>query len=133
MQISTEELNHVEMIAIKGRVDSVEAARLEQVLEAARQRGKYKLVIDMSQLEYMSSAGFRSLANAQKMSRRGNRGELVLTQVPARVLDALDLVGFTEYFKIIDPPSSAVEYAENPSASISSSSSESTHSDTSTG
>lgn len=124
MQISTEELNHVEMIAIKGRVDSVEAARLEEVLEAARRRGKYRLVIDMSQLEYMSSAGFRALANAQKMSRRGNRGELVLTQVPERVLDALDLVGFTEYFKIIDPPSSAVEYSENPPASISSSSSQ---------
>lgn len=122
MQISTEELNHVEMISIKGRVDSVEAARLDEVLEAARQRGRYKLVIDMSQLEYMSSAGFRALANAQKSSKRGNRGELVLTRVPARVLEALDLVGFTEYFKIIDPPSSAVEYAENPPTGVSGSS-----------
>ena len=116
MQISTEELNHVEMIAIKGRVDSVEATRLEEVLEAARRRGMYRLVIDMSQLEYMSSAGFRALAAAQKSSRRGNRGELVLTQVPAQVHEALELVGFTEYFRIIDPPASAVEYAENPGA-----------------
>ncbi|MDQ2692280.1 MAG: STAS domain-containing protein [Chloroflexota bacterium] len=120
MQISTEELNHVEMIAIKGRVDSVEAVRLEEVLESARRRGRYKLVIDMSQLEYMSSAGFRALATAQKTSRRGNRGELVLTQVPPGVFAALELVGFTEYFKIIDPPASAVEYAENLPTGVSS-------------
>ena len=121
MQITTEELDYVELIAIKGRVDSVEATRLEEALEAAHRRGKYKLVIDMSQLEYMSSAGFRALAAAQKNSQRGNRGELVLTQVPAQVREALELVGFTDYFKIIDPPSAAVGYSQNPSPDISSS------------
>lgn len=119
MQITTEELDHVELIAIKGRVDSVEAARLEEALAAASRRGRYKLVIDMSQLEYMSSAGFRALAAAQRNSQRQSRGEVVLTQVPTQVHEALELVGFTEYFKIIDPPASALEYAEKLHAGIS--------------
>ena len=113
MEITTKAFDHVEMIAIKGRVDSVEAARLEETLEAAGQRGKYRLVIDMSELEYMSSAGFRALATAQRISKRNQRGEVILTQVPELVREALAMVGFTDYFRIIDPPPSAVKYAEN--------------------
>jgi anti-sigma B factor antagonist len=119
MEITTKEFNRVLLLAVKGRVDSVEATRLEEALEAAKRRGSYRLVIDMSQLEYMSSAGFRALAAAQRRSRHQKRGELVLTQVPEGVREALDLVGFTEYFKIIDPPASAVEYMENLSEDVS--------------
>jgi len=120
MEITVQEFNHSELITIIGRVDSVEAARFAEALEAASERGRYKLVIDMSQLEYMSSAGFRALAIAQRNSKRYNRGEVVLTQVPNQVREALELVGFAEYFNIIDPVSSALEYTENLSAGVSS-------------
>jgi anti-sigma B factor antagonist len=119
MEITTKAVNHVLLLAVKGRVDSVEAVRFEEALEGANRRGSYRLVIDMSQLEYMSSAGFRALAAAQRHSKHQKRGELVLTQVPEGVREALDLVGFTEYFKIIDPPASAVEYVENLSEDVS--------------
>lgn len=121
MKITTQDFGHVEVITVNGRLDSVEATQLEQALEAAHRRGKHKLVIDMSQLEYMSSAGFRALATAQRNSKHHNRGEVILTQVPSTVREALELVGFTEYFKIIDPPASALQYAENLSADLSTS------------
>ena len=113
MEIKTKELNHVEVISVSGRVDSAAAVQFAQALDAAQQRGSYHLVVDMSELEYMSSAGFRALANAQRNNRRHNRGEVILTQVSATVHEALDTVGFTDHFKIIDPFSSAVEYAQN--------------------
>lgn len=119
MEVTTRKFPHFELLSIKGRVDSVEAPRLEQALRAVIGRGMYKLVIDMSQLEYMSSAGFRALAEAQRQVMHHNRGELVLTQVPGRVLEALSLVGFTEHFKIIDPLASALEYVEKLSAGAS--------------
>jgi len=119
MEITVKGFPNIELITIKGRVDSVEAPRLVQVLEAANQRGNYKLVVDMSQVEYMSSAGFRALGNAQRNSKRHNRGEVVLTQVPDLVRQALELVGLSEYFNTIDPVSAALEYAENLSAGFS--------------
>ena len=124
MEIATKEFKHVLLLAVKGRVDSVEAAHLEEALERANRRGNYRLVIDMSQLEYMSSAGFRALAAAKRNSKHHKRGELVLTQVPDGVREALDLVGFTEYFKIIDPPESAVQYIENVPEDVSDASSD---------
>ena len=119
MEITVKELKHTELITIQGRVDSVQASRLAQVLEAANQRGKYTLVVDMSQLEYMSSAGFRALGAAQRNSKRRPPGEVVLTQIPKLIREALEIVGFTDYFKVIDPLSAALQYAENLSAGVS--------------
>ena len=113
MEITVKEFQYVDLIAISGRVDSVVASRLAQALEAANDRGKYKIVIDMSQLEHMSSAGFRALGDAQRNSKRHNGGEVMLTQVPENIREALDLVGFTEYFRIFDSVTSAFEYADN--------------------
>lgn len=112
MEITTKEFNDIEVITVKGRVDSVEAPRLAQALESANQRGNYKIVIDMSRLEYMSSAGFRALGNAQRASKH-HHGEVVLVQVPNLIHEALELVGFTEYFKTFDDVMSAAEFAKN--------------------
>jgi anti-sigma B factor antagonist len=113
MEITSQEVKHVELITVKGRVDSVEAVRLANVLESAGRRGKYKIVVDMSQVEYMSSAGFRALGDAQRSSHRHQRGEVVLANVPENIHQALELVGFTQYFRIEDSVSSALAFAEN--------------------
>jgi anti-sigma B factor antagonist len=113
MEITTRELNDIELITLSGRVDSVEAAKLADALEAAHHRGRYKIIVDLSQVEYMSSAGFRALGDAQRNSKRHQRGEVVLVQVPARVREALEMVGFTEYFHISDNVASALEFASN--------------------
>jgi anti-sigma B factor antagonist len=113
MEITIKEFNQTEVLAVKGRVDSVEATQFAHALEDANRRGRYKLVIDMSQLEYMSSAGFRALAAAQRNSNRHNRGDVVLAQVPELVHEALEIVGFAEHFNIFDDVTAAVEYAQN--------------------
>jgi anti-sigma B factor antagonist len=62
----------------------------------------------MSDLEYMSSAGFRALLSSQRVCKRYNRGEIVLATVPERVKEALELAGFTELFKTFGDPVEAV-------------------------
>jgi len=113
MEITVKEFKQTELITVKGRMDSVAASRLVQALEAANARGTYKLVVDMSQLEYMSSAGFRALAVAQQNSKRHDRGEVVLAQVPDHIREALELVGLAEYFNMFDDVTSALEFAAN--------------------
>jgi anti-sigma B factor antagonist len=108
MEISVQEFKHCDMISVKGRVDSATAPQLAQALEAANEGGKYKLVIDMEGLEYMSSAGFRALLAAQRNCKKYNRGEVVLTMVPDRIREALELAGFTELFKSFDDTLTAV-------------------------
>jgi len=111
MEITVKEFEQTELITIQGRIDSVEAPRFKDALESASQRGKYKIVVDMSQLEYMSSAGFRALADAQRTSKRHNRGEVLLVQVPSNIRDALEMVGFAGYFHTFDDVTSALDFA----------------------
>jgi anti-sigma B factor antagonist len=108
MEISAQEFKHCDLFTIQGRVDSATAPQMAQALETANESGKYKLVIDMSKLEYMSSAGFRALLAAQRNSKKYNRGEVVLVNVPDRIREALELAGFTELFKTFDDTLSAV-------------------------
>ena len=108
MEITVQEFKHCDLITVKGRVDSATAPQLAQALETANENGKYKLVMDMEKLEYMSSAGFRALLGAQRNCKKYNRGEVVLSNVPNRIREALELAGFTELFKTFDDNLSAV-------------------------
>jgi len=108
MEVTVQEFKHCDMIKVVGRVDSSTAPQLAQALEAANDGGKYKLVVDMEKLEYMSSAGFRALLAAQRNSKKYNRGEVVLASVPDRIREALELAGFTELFKTFDDTLAAV-------------------------
>ena len=108
MQITTQEFKHCDLIKVKGRVDSATAPEFSKALEKANEAGHFKIAVDMSELEYMSSAGFRALLATQRNCKRYNRGELVLVTVPDRIREALELAGFTELFKTFDDSISAV-------------------------
>lgn len=108
MEITTQEFKHCDLIKVKGRVDSATAPDFSKALENSTGKNHFNLAVDMSELEYMSSAGFRALLAAQRNCKRYNRGELVLVSVPARIKEALELAGFTELFKSYDDTLSAV-------------------------
>jgi anti-sigma B factor antagonist len=99
MEITTKKFKSCDMVVVNGRVDSNTAPQLTEALESITGDGRFKIVLDMSDLEYMSSAGFRALLSSQRVCKRYNRGEIVLATVPERVKEALELAGFTELFK----------------------------------
>lgn len=108
MEIATQEFKHCDLIKVKGRVDSATAPDFSKALETSNNNSRFNIVVDMSELEYMSSAGFRALLATQRNCKRYNRGELVLVAVPARIKEALELAGFTELFKSFDDTITAV-------------------------
>ncbi len=99
MDIAMKAFKHCHLVEVKGRIDSMTAPQFSQALEGVIEKGMYKIVVDMSALEYMSSAGFRALLAAQRQCKRYNRGEVILAAVPPRIREALELAGFTELFK----------------------------------
>lgn len=108
MEITTQEFKHGDLVSVKGRVDSATAPDFTRTLEKINEAGRFKIAVDMSELEYMSSAGFRALLASQRNCKKYNRGELVLVKVPERIREALELAGFTELFKTFDDPIEAV-------------------------
>ena len=102
MEITTTQFKHCDLVKASGRIDSSTAPRLDEEIAAILDDGRYKIVFDMEEVEYMSSAGLRVLVNTQKTCKRYNRGELVLALVPKRIYEALELVGFVRLFKFFD-------------------------------
>jgi anti-sigma B factor antagonist len=110
MVITSTRYKHCDLLKVEGKVDSYTAPDLTKALEALTNESRFKIVLDFSGLEYMSSAGFRALLVGQRNCKRFNRGEIVLALVPKRIMDALELTGFTPLFRIYDDITSAVGY-----------------------
>lgn len=99
---------HCDLIKVKGRVDSATAPQFQEAVESVIEQGRYRIALDLAELDFISSAGLRVLINAQKTCKRYNRGEVVLSNVPPNIYAALDLSGFTSLFQIFDDVLSAV-------------------------
>ncbi|MBN1259626.1 MAG: STAS domain-containing protein [Anaerolineae bacterium] len=100
MEYTTKRLKHCDLIQVSGRIDSQTSQELEKVFEAIIEEARFKIVVDMSDVEFISSAGLRLLINAQKTCKRLDRGEVVLANVPKRIYSAFDLAGFVPLFRI---------------------------------
>jgi len=102
MEVSTNHYKHSDLVKAKGRIDSATAPQLAKALDDITNAGRYKIVLDLSEVEFMSSAGLRVLISTQKTCKRYNRGELALACVPQRIYDALELAGFVPLFSFHD-------------------------------
>ncbi len=110
MEITSQRFKHCDVLKVDGKVDSYTAPDLSKAIEDLNLESRFKIVLDLTGLEYMSSAGFRALLVGQRSCKRFNRGEIVLACVPKRIMDALELTGFTPLFKIYDDITTAVGY-----------------------
>jgi anti-sigma B factor antagonist len=108
MEIKSTVLKRCVLVNINGRIDSATAPQMQEALNDLIEENNYKLVLDLSQVDFISSAGLWVLVNAQKKCKRFNRGELVLASVTQRIHDALDLAGFIPYFKVYEDTAQAV-------------------------
>ena len=108
MEITITPYKHCDLVKVKGRVDSATAPQLLEALNAKVESGRYKIILDFSELDFISSAGLRVMISIQKICKRYNRGEVVLASVPANIYSALDLAGFTTFFKIFNDVLAAV-------------------------
>jgi anti-sigma B factor antagonist len=108
MDITTTQYKHCDLITTSGRVDSATAPQLAEAMDAITNAGRFRIVLDLSGVEYMSSAGLRVLISVQKNCKRYNRGEIILASVPQRIYEALDLAGFLPLFKFFDEVTAAV-------------------------
>ena len=108
MEITSKKYKHCDLLSLQGKVDSYTAPDLTKAIETLNNDGQFKIVLDLGELEYMSSAGFRALLIGQRNCKRYNRGEIVLAAVPKKILDALELTGFTPLFRMFDDVITAV-------------------------
>jgi anti-sigma B factor antagonist len=108
MEIQTTNYKRCDLVKAAGRIDGSTAPQLEEVMNELTENGRYKIVFDMSEVNFMSSAGWWVLIRTQKKCKRYKRGELVLANVDPKIQNSLELVGMGTYFQVFDNVTDAV-------------------------
>jgi anti-anti-sigma factor len=106
MDIQTTDLKRCTVVKTSGRIDGSNAQELAQALKAVTGKNMYNIVFDMSDVNFVASAGWWVLIDTQKTCKPS--GELVLVKVDKGIRDSLNLVGMGSYFTIFEDLTSAV-------------------------
>ncbi|MBM3143770.1 MAG: STAS domain-containing protein [Chloroflexi bacterium] len=96
------------VVQIAGSVDSLTSEEAQSFFDAQIGSDHTRLVADLSQVEYLSSAGLRVLLSAMKSTRQRG-GDLYLAGLQENVRQVLDLAGFTSIFKIFSTVEEALD------------------------
>jgi anti-sigma B factor antagonist len=99
MEINQSEMKRVQLFEVIGRVDSSNASELGGELDKIVDEGKNNLVLDLSGVEYMSSAGLREMVRVLKRVKRSG-GDLRIANPSDRVKEVLELAGLDTIFEI---------------------------------
>ena len=97
MNINIEKLENSTIFKLEGRLDTVTAPELEQVINNEGEALE-NLVLDFSGINYISSAGLRVLLGAQK--KMNAQGSMELINVSEDVMDILEMTGFADILVI---------------------------------
>ena len=84
-------------LIVSGRLDTQTAPELESELDNALS-GIKELIIDFTDLEYVSSAGLRVILKAQKAMNA--QGSMKLTGVNDSIMEVFDITGFLDILTI---------------------------------
>ena len=84
-------------LIVSGRIDTQTAPEVESELDAVLP-GIKELTFDMTNLEYVSSAGLRVILKAQKAMNA--QGSMKLTGVNDNIMEVFDITGFLDILTI---------------------------------
>ena len=98
MEIAGSKENDTLTVKLSGRLDTNTSPKLEGYLHQNIE-GEKKLIIDLSDAQYVSSAGLRVFLYAHKEMQK-QAGEVVLKSPNVYVADVLDATGFTDIMTI---------------------------------
>ena len=107
MEITQRDEGGVTVVQPDGRIDTESAEQLDQVLQGAVADGQNKIVVDMSKVEYISSAGLRSLAAVLVKCRDGG-GDMKIAALNERVTRVFKIIGFDLLMSVTDTPDAAI-------------------------
>ncbi|MBS0644065.1 MAG: STAS domain-containing protein [Acetobacteraceae bacterium] len=99
MDITTQTDGGMATLKVVGRVDAIAMSKLEQAAGAAIEAGASRLVIDMRQVDYISSAGLRAVLMAAKKAQAVGGGIALFGLQPA-VEDVMTTSGFATIVRI---------------------------------
>jgi len=102
--------NNALVVKVNGRMDAVTAPEFEKTVGLWIDAGEKCFVVDLSSLEYISSAGLRSILVIAKKLNAIN-GKILLAAIEESVNEVFEISGFNSIIPIHDTVQAAILHA----------------------
>jgi anti-sigma B factor antagonist len=99
MEINERRTADIVTLSLSGKLDTTSAKAFEEKILGQIESGERRIVIDLAQLDYVSSAGLRVLLLASKRLSGAN-GKIALCSLKDQVKEVFDIAGFSSIFSI---------------------------------
>ncbi len=95
------------MLSVKGELDAHTASELEAAIQKCKDDHSYRIVVEATDLQYISSAGLGVfMAFIEEIRHHG--GDIKIASLQPKVFNVFDLLGFPMLFDIVDSEDAAV-------------------------
>jgi anti-anti-sigma factor len=81
------------VVSVKGRMDAVSSPEFEKEMAVSIAEGNNVLILDLVALDYISSAGLRSILTITK-KLKGKDGKLLIAGLKGMVKEVFEISGF---------------------------------------
>ncbi|MEW6401653.1 MAG: STAS domain-containing protein [Chloroflexota bacterium] len=105
--IDTDMTGELPVVKVKGRVDSETAPELDEALGRLLESGSNRLVLNLQDVEYLSSAGLRAIVKAYQTAQKSG-GDVRLAAVSEPIEVILRTVGMMQMLKMYPSDQEAV-------------------------
>lgn len=103
MRVEKSEQEGKTILSITGRIDTKTAPDFQKEIDNminAQTGGSLDLILDFRNVDYISSAGLRSVLYIQKKINSMQGSNMVIENVNDTVMEVFEMTGFTEFLKI---------------------------------
>jgi len=107
--------NQISIIKVGGYIDTTTSSELERALDSLLKQGRFFLIVDLGNVDYISSAGWGIFISEIK-SIRENGGDLKLVRMVPDVYEIFELLEFHHILDVYDSVDEAINKFEVPEA-----------------
>jgi anti-anti-sigma factor len=109
MELSLQKQEKILAVLVTGKLDSITCFEFEDRLQKSISDGERLILLDFSQLDYISSAGLRVLLLLAKRLK-SLPGTLVLCEPNKNVQEIFNISGFSQLLKIFPTRNDAIQH-----------------------
>jgi anti-sigma B factor antagonist len=102
------EMDDLTVLYIEGYLDAHTAHQFEEALRKIIEEGRYKIVVNFSRLNYISSAGLGVFMGVIE-EVRSNGGDIKMCCLSDKVFRVFDLLGFPALYDIVKTEDEAIQ------------------------
>ncbi len=108
LEIELTGTDDIALLSLAGQIDSYTAEEITKIIEAHINNGNFKVIVDLTNVDYSDSAGLSAFINAKtKLGKR--TGDLRIVGLKGKAKEVFDLAGLTELFNLFDSREKAFE------------------------